>query len=260
MSAKPISLQLYTLREQMKDGHHLEVLRRVAEIGYTGVEPAGFHGMSAREFRAAVEDLGMTISSNHGPFPTHENVDEVVRMTQELGCEWAVSGFGPDAFASRDALERAVEKVNDAVGLLADEGLGFCLHNHWWEFQPVEGGEDSRLAIDFLLDRCPGLKLEIDVYWAAAFGANDPAEQVARLKAVAPLLHIKDGPGIKGQPHTAVGSGTLDIPKIIAAADSHVLQWHVVELDESGTDMMQAVEESYRYLVGEGLATGNRPS
>jgi sugar phosphate isomerase/epimerase len=213
--------------------------------------------MSARDFRHAVEDLGMTVSSNHGPFPTPENADEVIAMTRDLGCEWAVSGFGPDAYETLDAVERTAEKVNVATGLLADEGLGFCLHNHWWEFQPVAHG---KLAYDLLLERCPGVRLEIDVYWASAFGANDVPGQVARLKDLTPLLHIKDGPGVKGEPHVAVGSGTMDIPAAIAAADPSVLQWLVIELDECGTDMMDAVEQSYRYLVGNGLASGNKPA
>ncbi len=58
--------------------------------------------------------------------------------------------------------------------------------------------------------------------------------------------------------HTAVGSGKLDMPAIIGAADPSVLEWLVVELDNCDTDMLQAVKQSYRYLVSSGLAAGNR--
>ena len=43
---KPVSLQLYSLREQAK-GDFVGVLKAVAEMGYVGVEPAGLHGMEA---------------------------------------------------------------------------------------------------------------------------------------------------------------------------------------------------------------------
>jgi hypothetical protein len=36
------------------------------------------------------------------------------------------------------------------------------------------------------------------------------------------------------------------------------LEWNIVELDHCGTDMMQAVRESYEYLTRRSLATGNR--
>ena len=61
---KPISVQLYTLREASKKDFDL-VLSTVAEIGYKGVEPFHLFDKSPQEFRNQVEDLGMTISSSH---------------------------------------------------------------------------------------------------------------------------------------------------------------------------------------------------
>ena len=43
-------------------------------------------------------------------------------------------------------------------------------------------------------------------------------EIVKRYAKQLPLLHIKDGPLVKGQPHTAVGSGKMNIPACINAA------------------------------------------
>jgi hypothetical protein len=46
----------------------------------------------------------------------------------------------------------------------------------------------------------------------------------------------------------------VDIPSVLAAAPHAA--WHVVELDRCDTDMFEAVEASYRYLVGNGLSAG----
>ena len=40
MQAKPISVQLYSLRQEA-ESDFVGVLTRLAQIGYTGVEPAG---------------------------------------------------------------------------------------------------------------------------------------------------------------------------------------------------------------------------
>jgi len=122
------------------------------------------------------------------------------------------------------------------------------------EFEMVEG----RWAIDHLIDLVPDLNLEIDIYWAANFGANDPAEVVRKHRNRAHLLHVKDGLLVKGEPHVAVGSGKMDIPATLKEVDESVTQWYVVELDECATDMMAAVRESYDYLVGFELASGRR--
>lgn len=100
--------------------------------------------------------------------------------------------------------------------------------------------------------------MEIDIYWCANFGANNPAEVVSAYRDRAHLLHVKDGPLVKGEPHVAIGSGKMDIPTTLKAQDTTVTQWHVVELDECATDMMKAVKDSYDYLVTNSLALGNR--
>ena len=45
----------------------------------------------------------------------------------------------------------------------------------------------------------------------------------------------------------------MAIAAVIAAADEAVLEWLIVELDACATDMMTAVEGSFRYLTAAGL-------
>ena len=71
----------------------------------------------------------------------------------------------------------------------------------------------------------------------------------------APLLHIKDGPAVRDEPHVAVGDGVLDFHAIVRAAGD-VAEWLIVELDHCATDMLEAVAKSCHYLVNEGLGHG----
>jgi len=250
---KPISVQLYSLRQEAQEDF-VGVLKQVAQMGYKGVEPAGLFGLAPQEVRRIVGDLGMVVSSNHGPWPSRENLSEVIDVAGGLGTQLVVSGFGQDDFKDVDAIRATAETVNFMVEKLSAAGLTLALHNHWWEFREIEG----RLAYDVLMELSPGLQCEIDTYWAANFGAVDPAEQVAKYKARTPLLHVKDGPLVQGEPHVALGAGKMDIPAVIQAADPEVLEWLVVELDECATDMAQAVAESYAYLVENALGEGNK--
>ena len=56
----------------------------------------------------------------------------------------------------------------------------------------------------------------------------------------------------------AVGQGNMDIPGVIEAGDPEMLRWLIVELDHCDTDMLQAVTDSYTYLIDNELAEGNR--
>ena len=241
---KPISVQLYSLREE--SGRDFDgVLERLAAIGYQGVEPFNLFGKSPEGFKAQVEDLGMKVSSSHHPWANRASVNEVIDTVSALGLSRAAGGFGAQDFADLDAVKRTADTVNGLVEALSPHGLDLFLHNHWFEFAVIEG----RLGYHWLAELCPEVQFEVDTYWAANFGAVDVVAEVARVKDRAPLLHIKDGPLEQGKAHVAVGDGKMDIPAIIAAADPDVLEWNIVELDACDTDMMTAVERSYRYLA-----------
>lgn len=250
---KPISLQLYTLRESSQKSFKT-VLEQVAEIGFKGVEPAGFYGMTPREFRTHVNDLGMIVSSSHGPWASPGNLQEVIDTAGELGTRLVSSGFGADAFSSMDAIKKTADMVNGMYETLSKSGLELFLHNHWWEFEEIEGD----LAFRHLAKLCSGVLFEIDTYWAADFGKVDPVAIVREYADRAPLLHIKDGPLVKDELQLPLGRGKMDVPAVIAAADPKVLQWLVVELDNYGGEMLSAVKESYRYLVENRLGMGNK--
>jgi hypothetical protein len=52
----------------------------------------------------------------------------------------------------------------------------------------------------------------------------------------------------------AVGDGAVDVPGVLAA--SPTARWHIVELDRCATDMFEAVERSFDYLVGGAFSSG----
>ena len=248
---KPISVQLYALREQSRSDFS-QVLEDIASIGYAGVEPFSLFGMSPENFKTRVEDLGMQVSSSHHPWANRFEVAEVVDTIQGLGLNRAAAGFGQDDVKDQDSLKRTIDTINDLTSQLKPHGISLFLHNHWWEFVPVNG----QLPYHAFYNECPDVQFEVDTYWAANFGACDPAEEVANVKERAPLLHIKDGPNERDKAHVAVGDGVLDIKGIINAADPNVLEWVIVELDACDTDMLEAIRGSYKFLTTEGLATG----
>ena len=244
-SMKPISVQLYSLRQESRQDFDT-VLERLSAIGYQGVEPFNLFGKSPEAFKARVENLGMAVSSSHYPWANRTAVNEVVETVGALGLTRAAGGFMPEDFTDLDAVKRTADTVNTLIDALAPHGVGLFLHNHWWEFAEIEG----RLGYHWIAELCPKVLFEVDTYWAANFGVVDPAEEVARVKDRAPLLHVKDGPLERDKAHVALGQGKMDIPGVIAAADPNVLEWNIVELDACDTDMMTAVEQSYRYLAG----------
>ncbi len=229
------------------------MLKRVAAIGYKGVEPAGFYGLEPKEFKRIVEDLGLIISSTHSPWARADNLPETIDLLGELGVNLVAAGYDPDEYKDLDAIKATAAMLEKMDRTLRAAGITMAMHNHQWEFEMLDG----RLKFDILAELAPDIRFEMDTYWVANFGANDPVKILRKYAARCPLLHIKDGPLVKNQPLLAVGSGKMDIPAVVKAA-GEATKWLVVEQDTSATDMFACVESSYKYLVGHGLAEGNR--
>ena len=60
--SKPIALQLYSVRN-LAAADFIGTLRSVAELGYPGVEFAGYHGIPVKEVRAALDQYSWTSCS-----------------------------------------------------------------------------------------------------------------------------------------------------------------------------------------------------
>lgn len=249
----PIALQLYTLRDALAEDF-AGTIRRVAEIGYVGVETAGFPGVTPAEAAALFAELGLEVAGAHSPLPLGDRQNEVLETMETLGCKRLVCPSMPrEEFTSVDGIQRVAESLNAANEVARANGLTFGYHNHWFEYGDVDGRRADQILLEHL---DPTIWFEVDTYWVQTAGA-DPVQVIQALGERAPLLHIKDGPAVQPEPMVAVGEGVMDIPAVVAAGQDHA-EWLIVELDRCATDMMVAVEKSYKYLVSEGLARGNR--
>ncbi len=250
----PISVQLYSLRDEAAIDFE-SVLRRLGEVGFVGVELAGFNGMTTKQFSAIAADAGLVVSSGHLGDLAPDAFNASLDALQEVGCDTAVLAFlPPDNFASSDAVQRSAEVLNAGLEIAATRGVSLGYHNHWWELSTILDGRPALSALFDQLD--PSIFAELDIYWTTLGGA-DPTQVIAELGERVQFVHVKDGPADQPEnPMVAAGSGSLDIPAILAAATA--ARWHIVELDRCATDMFDAVAASYGYLTGAGLSAGRR--
>jgi sugar phosphate isomerase/epimerase len=248
--APPIAIQLYTVRDALSADWRSTLLK-IAEAGYLGVETAGFSYAPPKEVKALFDELGLQVVGAHAGLPSPENQDELLRTLDIMECRRLIcAGSGSEHFGTLADVQERTRTFNAANAFARSHNLTFGLHNHWWEFTPIEG----RLAYDVLRDELDeDIFFELDIYWAQSAGV-DPVDYLNQLGAKVPLVHVKDGSTDQADAMVAVGQGKMDIPAALHAA-KHA-EWLIVELDRCDTDMMTAVIESYRYLTEAGMASG----
>jgi sugar phosphate isomerase/epimerase len=253
MRAK-VGIQLWTLRREIETDPR-GTLKRIAEIGFAGVETAFFSGEFSLEKAAPLlREFGLPVCSAHCRIPVGEQKKAFLEMAAAFRCERMVwHGWPMDPrYESRAGTEELAAIYIEANRFAKSHGLKFGLHNHWWEF---EKQKDGHYPYQVLLESLePDIFLEVDTYWAKAAG-QDPAQLVGQLAKRVPLMHIKDGPGDKESPMVAIGTGVQDVKGIVSASQDHV-EWLIVEFDTCATDIFAALKESYRYLTQNGLGEG----
>jgi sugar phosphate isomerase/epimerase len=267
MFKRKLAVQMYSLRNEIEKLGMRSVLKTVADIGYIGIEPCGFGDLSIPDFYKAASDLGLEITSSHRPWCNLDNINESIDQAGELGLKRVVCGYGPKDFENLDAIKRTADATNTMMQKLKPLGIELFQHNHYWEFERLDG----ELKYDIYLKYCPDIKFQLDAYWSSNFGANNAAEMVRKYYDRIILLHMKDGTTekpnlnptiVKGTyeqkvPLRPLGEGKLNIRDILEEAPESIDNI-IVELDNSPYDMVVSLTRSYIYLNQAGFAYGRR--
>jgi sugar phosphate isomerase/epimerase len=239
-----ISLQLYTVREHTASDMPA-TLRRLAEIGYTAVEFAGYGGLSPRDVRAILDDLGLRASGAHVPLDSWETDPEaVISDMHALDSAHAIVPIIPPERRDEEAVARLAESFNRWGELCRSEGVTFSYHNHAFEFAPSGG----TTMWDALLGQTdPGLvHLELDLYWVRHGGA-DPETVLRDLGDRISLVHLKDMAADEQRSDLPVGEGTMPWQGLLRAADDAGVEWYIAEQDNP-RDAFEDVQSSLRYM------------
>lgn len=251
----PIAVQLYTVRDLLSSDF-ARTIEQIAGIGYIGVEAGGIPPEISVETAAkTIQEAGLKVVGAHLPLPLGDQKNKVLDTLSTFGCTHLVSPWmDPDRYESEASIQKLAIEFNEAAQVARENGLKLSIHNHWFEFERVDGIPAYQILLKYL---SPEVLFEVDLYWVKTAG-GDPAQVLSELGPRAPLVHVKDGPAdIIESPMVAVGQGSLDFPTILPAGEAHT-EVHIVELDRCATDMLTAVKESYEYLTGNGFSRGNK--
>ncbi|MEW9503196.1 sugar phosphate isomerase/epimerase family protein [Jeotgalibacillus marinus] len=246
MSKKGIAVQMYSLRNECEQDF-IGTLKKVAGLGFDGVELAGYGGLSAGELRDVLENLGLKAASSHVPLESLENdVEEVIRYQKELGNSHIVCPILPRDRNSRKDYENLIETLNTVGEMCHKDGITLSYHNHDFELLPFEDGVKP---LEMILEETnpKWVKAEFDVYWLKKAG-EDPVEWLTRYQDRTPLIHLKDMTTDGEQFFAELGTGGVNMGAILQHISTVPVEWWIIEQDQSRTTPFESIEKSINYL------------
>ncbi|MGO2540721.1 sugar phosphate isomerase/epimerase family protein [Specibacter sp. AOP5-B1-6] len=236
------SLQLYTVRKPLEEDLP-GTIARVAELGFTKVEPYNFVA-TADALAAAFAANGITAPSGHAPL-LKDDQDEIFAAANKLGITTVIDPFIPaEQWQTAEDIQKIAAGLNAAAKKGAEYGVRVGYHNHAWELESKINGTTALEYFETLLD--PELVLEVDTYWVSVGGAN-AVDVLTSLGERVKFIHIKDGPlttdNLAQQP---AGQGKVPVWDVIEAAKS--LEVGVVEFDDYAGDIFDGIAQSLAFL------------
>jgi len=239
-----IALQLYTVRDETAKDFK-QTLRRVADIGYAGVEFAGYGDFSSKELASILSEYGLKAVGSHvGLQIIEQDPQRAIDYCLEIGCPYLiVPWIDQNILKSDESLNKFTDQLNEYGRLCQQSGITLGYHNHAFEFE--KAGET------YLIDRLaaatdPALvKLELDTYWAA-FAGVDPVAFIKEKGSRLITLHLKDM--TPERTFAEVSTGTLDIAGFIEAGQAAGVKTYIVENDSPTIPSLESARISFENL------------
>jgi sugar phosphate isomerase/epimerase len=236
-------LQLWSVQEAMK-ANPLATLQAVGEMGYRGVEFAGYFGLTAAELNTALANNGLVTCASHVNYDyLRMHTEEALDYEQSIGNQLVIiPGVRPHSLAEWYADFEEIERIAEQTEA---RGMQLAYHNHFKEFLDFPEHD----LLDEMYERVPHVKFEVDTYWLE-YADKDVMAWLTAHKDRVVSLHIKDmGQGINGSESVPLGTGELPLVDYVNFAHKNGIEWLVVEQEDfSKLPPMAAATHNAHYL------------
>ncbi|MCS7113593.1 MAG: sugar phosphate isomerase/epimerase [Candidatus Bathyarchaeota archaeon] len=235
MSRIRIALQLYSIREEC-NRDLAGCLKAVADMGYEGVEFAGYYGYDAEKLREILDRYGLEIAGSHIGVNAllEDSFDNTVEFNRTLGNRFIIVPGLPEYM--RNSRDRWIETAN-LFDRLADKlrrhGIRIGYHNHTLEFKPIDGEipwdiffRNTKREVVMQLDTGNAMRAGVTV--------DEILDIVRRYPGRAVTVHLKEYS--KKSEKVVIGEGEMRWREFIDLC-----------LDVGGTEWFIVEQESYPY-------------
>ena len=233
----PISLQLYSVRNAASRDL-AAVLKQIAQLGYDGVEFAGYYNNDVKDIRKMLDDNGLKCSGTHTGLGelNDDRFERTAEIHKTLGTKYMIVPGGIDEdLHDVERNKRIAERFNKLAEKAKPFGLFIGYHAHGGDARVVEGIPAWERFFDATI---PEVVMQMDIgnYME---GGGDPYKMLEKFKGRSKTIHLKEA----GRGDPIIGSGEVDWKRIFALSETiGGVEWYVVE-DEAGPNDYERIEK-----------------
>ncbi|MFC2158329.1 sugar phosphate isomerase/epimerase family protein [Acidobacteriota bacterium] len=232
----PVGVQLYSVRgEAQKDLP--KVLKAIGEMGYKGVEFAGYYGWEEKpkELRKLLDDNGLKCCGTHTGLNTLR--DDALKTTAELN---SILGnpylIAPSLRAETEQDWMDLAMIFNELAVKASElEMRVGYHAHAGDFKSL--GESTPWEI-FFDNTDKSVLMQIDI-GNCLDGGGDPVKMLKKYAGRSATVHVKEHGGPEG---AVIGQGVVPWEEVLETVEAvGETNWFIVE-HETGTNPMESIK------------------
>jgi len=231
----PVGVQIYSVRgAAAKD--FPGVIEAIAQMGYEGVEFAGYYGWEAKpqELRKLLDDNGLTCCGTHTGLKTltGEALEATAELNAVLGNPYLIV---PSLVAVNEKGWLEFARIfNEILARAEDLGMRIGYHAHAHDFKKL--GETTPWEI-FFDNTDERILMQIDTGNCLA-GGGDPAAMLKKYPGRSLTVHLKEEGGPEG---AVIGQGDVPWKDIFEVCETTAgTLWYIVE-HETGPDSLDGI-------------------
>jgi sugar phosphate isomerase/epimerase len=251
-------VQLYSIRKICSKENLPERFKSLKDMGYAGVEFAGYYGLSAEELKKFLDDAGLKVCGTHTGYGSikPDQINQTIEFNQKLGNKYLVVPGGVNG--DEDAWKQHAEVFSKAAETAKQAGLYVGYHNHQHEFKDKDPKKfpSGKCAWDiFFSNAAPEVFMQMDIGHCVAAG-EDPVFWLKKFPHRLRTVHAKE---VYGNGYSGVlgeypeGGKHVDWEAVFPVLESDSLEWYIVE-SEAHSDILDDVKGCVDFLKKKGRA------
>jgi len=213
--------------------------KTIADMGYEGIEFAGYYGRSAEELRAMLDEAGLEVAGTHIGLNTllGDELEKTIEFNRILRNRFLIVPWLPEKMInSKEALLKTAKLFNEIAEKLKSEGMYVGYHNHHVEFKPMNGETPWDI---FFKATVPEVVMQLDTGNAMYGGVTSDGllEIIRKYPGRVKTVHLKEYSSKKGF-LALLGEGDINWKKFLSLCETiGGTEWYIIEEEISPFDV-----------------------
>lgn len=244
-----IGLQLYSVRNACEKDLP-GVLKAVAEMGYQGVEFAGYYGRKADELKKLLDENKLRCCGTHIGLNTllGDELAKTVEFNKTIGNRnLIVSYMGEDRMGTEEKVKATAKLFNELSEKvkeekIADRSMRVGYHAHGGDFKKL--GDKTAWDI-FFSNVGPEVAMQLDIGNCIG-GGGDPYKILKEFPGRSFTIHLKEH---GGKPGAVIGEGDVKWKEVFELCESTGnTRWYIVEQEAYAGAPLDSVKKCIENL------------